>query len=352
MRTPRTIVVVAVASIVGGAAGTGVAVGLDDDGSPATTTTAQAATPAAEPSTTALNARDVYQRSIGSVATIAARSGQGTATGTGFAVSADGLIVTNQHVIDGARDISVRLGTGGRTQRATLVGQDRSTDLALLRVDAKLKPLSLADSSKVQIGDPTYAIGNPFGLHGTLTTGVVSATERDISAPNGFAISGVLQTDAALNPGNSGGPLLDDRGQVIGVNSQIESPSNGSGGQAANTGVGFAVPSNTVKKVLAALQEGGEVPHAYLGVSTSDAASGGATVAAVSSRGPAAAAGLEPGAVIQAVNGTRVGSSDDLGSAIDALDPGDQVKLTVSRNGTASTVSVKLGERPATMTSG
>src|SRR5215211_5224701 len=259
MRTPRTLLVVALASILGGAAGTGVAIGLRDDGSTTTTTTA-AATTASDGSS--LSARDIYRGAADSVAYITARGMQGSATGTGFVVDAD------------------------------VVGQDKSTDLALLKIDAggaKLTPLKLADSSKVQIGDATFAIGNPFGLEDTLTTGVVSATERQISAPDGFSINGVLQTDAALNPGNSGGPLLNDRGEVIGVNSQIESSSSANGSsEGSNTGVGFAIPSNTVRKVIAALQEGGEVSHAYLGVSTSDASGGGATVESVSSGGPAA----------------------------------------------------------------
>src|SRR6266536_2307625 len=199
MSAPRTIAIVVVASVLGGAAGTGIAVGLRDDGPTHTaTTTVAASAPAAERSTSALSARDIYRRASGSVAYVTARSGAGTATGSGFVIASDGLIVTNQHVIDGASDISVKLGHGA-AQHAKLVGQDRSTDLALLRIDTggrKLTALKLADSSKVQIGDATFAIGNPFGLDGTLTTGIVSATERQIDAPNGFSISSVIQTDA------------------------------------------------------------------------------------------------------------------------------------------------------------
>src|SRR5919109_403014 len=241
MRTPRILPVAAAASILGGAAGTGVALGLRDDGSTTTTSTVASSGATAEVSTGALSASEIYRRAADSVAYITARGAQSDATGTGFVVDADGLIVTNAHVIDGADEISVKLGDGS-AKRATVVGQDRSTDLALLRIDtggAKLTPLKLADSSKVQIGDATYAIGNPFGLEDTLTTGVISATQRHITAPDGFSISGVLQTDAALNPGNSGGPLLDDRGQVIGVNSQIESSPSGDGSsEGANVGIG------------------------------------------------------------------------------------------------------------------
>jgi putative serine protease PepD len=259
MRAPRPLLVAAVASILGGAAGTGVAVGLRDHGAHTTTTTARSATTASDgPS---LSAREIYRDAADSVAYITARGAQGTATGTGFVVDANGLIVTNEHVVDGSGDIAVKLGNG-QARRATVVGQDKSTDLALLRIDTgggKLTPLKLADSSEVQIGDATFAIGNPFGLEDTLTTGIVSATERHITAPNGFSIDGVLQTDAALNPGNSGGPLLNDQGEVIGVNSQIESGSSANGSsQAANSGVGFAIPSNTVRKFIATLQAGGK----------------------------------------------------------------------------------------------
>jgi putative serine protease PepD len=354
MRTPRTILVVAAASILGGAAGTGVAVGLRDGATSTTTTTttsaAQAVNPATQRTTTALSAPELYHRAAPSVAYITARGAGAVGTGTGFVIASDGLIVTNQHVVDGASDVTVKLGDGA-PQRARLVGQDRSSDLALLRIDTngrKLTALKLADSSKVQIGDPTFAIGNPFGLARTLTTGVVSATNRNIDAPNGFSLNGVLQTDAALNPGNSGGPLLDDRGEVIGVNSQIESGSGDGSSQGGNTGIGFAVPSNTVRKVIGALGEGATITHAYLGVSTSDNSGGGATVQSLSAGGPAADAGLQAGDVIVAVGGTPIASSDDLGSAIDAHRPGDQVKLSVRRQDKAATVTVKLGTRPAT----
>jgi putative serine protease PepD len=352
MRTPRILLVVAAASILGGAAGTGVALGLRDDGSKTTTTTVAASGATADASTGALSAREIYRRAADSVAYITARGGQGEATGTGFVVDADGLIVTNQHVVDGADAISVKLGDG-TARRATLVGQDRSTDLALLRIDtggAKLTPLKLADSSKVQIGDATYAIGNPFGLEDTLTTGVISATQRHITAPDGFSISGVLQTDAALNPGNSGGPLLNSEGEVIGVNSQIESSSSGgASSEGSNVGIGFAIPSNTVRKVIDQLQEGSDVSHAYLGVSTSDASGGGAAVESVSAGGPAASAGLQAGAVIVGVDDMTIVSSDQLSSAIDGHRPGDEVKLKVRSGGRTETVTVKLGERPASV---
>ena len=192
-----------------------------------------------------MSPHDVYQSAKDSVAYISTGSG----TGSGFVVSADGYIVTNAHVVEGANQIKAKIGDG-KALDAKLVGQDASTDLALLKVSASnLKPLALADSGTVEVGDPAYAIGNPFGLDRTLTTGVVSALQREISSPNGFSIDDVIQTDAAINPGNSGGPLFNAQGQVIGVNSQIESPNTSSSGTAGNVGIGFAIPSNTVKSV-------------------------------------------------------------------------------------------------------
>jgi len=264
-------------------------------------------------------------------------------------ITKDGYIVTNDHVIAGASAVTVKVGDG-RTQTARVVGADASTDVALLKVDtgdAALPTLALGDSSVANVGDPVFAIGNPFGLDRTLTTGVVSALQRSIDAPNGFTISNVIQTDAALNPGNSGGPLLNDRGQVIGVNSQIESNSGGAGGQGQNSGVGFAIPSNTVKRVVEQLRTTGKATHAYLGVSLSDAANdGGATVGALTSGGPAATAGLQRGDLITTVDGQPVQTSEDLTSAVDAKMPGDTMRLTVKRNGDTSQVSVKLGTRP------
>ncbi len=176
-------------------------------------------------------------------------------TGSGIVLSSDGLIVTNDHVVSGASTVTVSLdGEGGRTRKASVLGENPSLDLAVLRIDATgltLDPLKLADSSTAQVGDVAYAIGNPYGLDWTLTTGIVSALNRRIKAPNGSAIDHVLQTDAALNPGNSGGPLIDSTGAVIGINSQIASAASSSTGQAGSNGVGFAISSDTVKSYLA-----------------------------------------------------------------------------------------------------
>jgi putative serine protease PepD len=222
-------------------------------GSPTTAT--------ARPISANLDARQIYDASKNAVTYIVADTPGGQATGSGFVVSKDGLIVTNDHVVDGASQVQVKIGTSDKAQDATVVGADPSRDLALLKVDASNLPsLSLGDSSSVGVGDPTYAIGNPFGLDHTLTTGIVSALQRSLQAPDGATISGAIQTDAALNPGNSGGPLLDSSGQVIGVNSQIQTGSS-SGAEAGNVGIGFAIPASTVKSFIAEAKAGKLAPQ-------------------------------------------------------------------------------------------
>jgi putative serine protease PepD len=196
-------------------------------------------------------AKRVYNDAKDAVTYIVADTSEGQATGSGFVVSKDGLIVTNDHVVDGATKVQVKVGTSGKAQDAQVVGADPSRDLALLKVDGHdLKTLPLGDSSKVGVGDATFAIGNPYGLDHTFTTGIVSALNRDLQSPNGSTISGAIQTDAAINPGNSGGPLLDADGNVIGVNSQIATGSQSGSGEGGNVGIGFAIPSNTVKTFI------------------------------------------------------------------------------------------------------
>ena len=220
------------------------------------------ATASARPISADLNARQVYDASKNAVTYIVADTPQGQATGSGFVVSKDGLIVTNDHVVEGASQVQVKIGTSNKAQAATVLGADPSRDLALLKVDASnLQTLSLGDSSSVGVGDPTYAIGNPFGLDHTLTTGIVSALQRQLQAPDGATISGAIQTDAALNPGNSGGPLINADGKVIGVNSQIQTGSS-SGAEAGNVGIGFAIPSNTVKSFISEAKSGKLAPQA------------------------------------------------------------------------------------------
>jgi putative serine protease PepD len=262
--------------------------------------------------------------------------------GSGFVYDADRHIVTNEHVVDGADSVSVKFWNG-KTYHAEVVGTDASTDLAVLKVDAPasvLHPLSLGDSSKVEVGDSVAAIGSPFGLEDTLTTGIVSALHREMTSPNGFAIDDSIQTDAAINHGNSGGPLLNDQGKVIGVTAQIESDSGG------NDGVGFAIPSNTVRSIAAQLIADGKAEHAFLGVGLDDETAA-ARVTEVREGTPAADAGLRAGDVITALDGKRIASADALRAAINAHSPGDKVSLTYRRDGKSHTVEVTLTNRPS-----
>jgi putative serine protease PepD len=342
MKSVKPLLPLAAAAVIGGGAGAVATTALHDD-TPTVRTVTNTRTVAADSSAT-MTPHDVYQSAKDSVAYITTGSG----TGSGFVVSADGYIVTNAHVVENNNGtIKAKVGDG-KQLNAKLVGEDASTDLALLKVDASnLKPLTLGDSSNVQVGDPAYAIGNPFGLDRTLTVGVVSALQRQIDSPNGFSIDDVIQTDAAINPGNSGGPLFNSAGQVIGVNSQIESTGNSaSGGQAGNVGIGFAIPSNTVKNVVSQLRATGKVSHAYLGVQTGDAKGAGAQVGAVTAGGPADKAGLQVGDVITSLGGDTVEDASALSSLVDEHKPGDSVEVKVARNGETKTLTVKLGQRP------
>ena len=305
-------------------------------------------------SSTTSSITDIYKHSYKSVVEVAVSSAADTsgfggsggtqqALGSGFVYDDQGHVITNQHVVDGAQSVKVTLWNG-KTYDATVVGTDPSTDVAVLDVEAPasvLQPLALADSSKLEVGDGVIAIGSPFGLEQTVTSGIVSALHRQITAPNDFAIDDAIQTDAAINHGNSGGPLLDLSGRVVGVNSQIESESGG------NDGVGFAVSSNTVKRIADALISSGSVDHAYLGVATETSTSpAGAKISTVRTGTPAAGSELAAGDVVTAVDGEAVTSSDELREAVDAHNPGDSVTLTVSRNGETTTLKVVLGTRP------
>ncbi|MFZ1153597.1 MAG: trypsin-like peptidase domain-containing protein [Solirubrobacteraceae bacterium] len=215
-----------------------------------------------EVSSSTPTATQVYQRDASGVVSIKAVTAKGEDTGTGIVLNSEGLILTNNHVISEATSITVSPGkSSSLTRAATLVGADANSDLALIKVDPsglELQALKLVSSSAVQVGDSVYAIGNPYGLDETLTKGIVSALGREISAPNGTPIKDAIQTDAALNPGNSGGPLLNAQGDVIGVNSQIASDAAKSGeSQPGSTGVGFAISSNTVAEVVKTIESGG-----------------------------------------------------------------------------------------------
>src|SRR4051794_25071217 len=344
MNLVKPLLPLAAAAVVGGGAGAVATTALHDD-TPTVRTITNTRTVAANSSSDGImTPKAVYDSAKDSVAYVTTGSG----TGSGFVVSSDGYIVTNAHVVENnGGTIKAKVGDG-KPLDAKLVGEDASTDLALLKVSSTgLKPLALADSSGVQVGDPAYAIGNPFGLDRTLTVGVVSALQREISSPNGFSIDDVIQTDAAINPGNSGGPLFNAAGQVIGVNSQIESTgSSSSGGQAGNVGIGFAIPSNTVKSVVDQLRATGKVSHAYLGVTTGDAQGAGAQVGQLTSDGPAADGGLMAGDVITSVGGKAVEDASTLTSVVDSFKPGDSVQVKVSRSGQTKTLTVKLGQRP------
>jgi S1-C subfamily serine protease len=294
---------------------------------------------------------------------------EGTATGSGFVVDDDGTILTNAHVVEGAEKVTVRFEEdGGDVIDAELKGVDPDTDLAVLKIDPSkvedLTVLPLGDSSKADVGDPVVAIGNPFGLQRTVTTGIVSALQRQIDAPSGFSISNVIQTDASINPGNSGGPLLDAQGRVIGINSQIAT-----GGGQGSVGIGFAVPINTAKELLPKLRQGEEIERAFLGVTMADVTEEianeldlpvdqGALVQEVTQGGPADKAGLRGaggqltqqaaagGDLIVAVDGKPVTGADDVVQAVGAKQPGDTIRIEYYRGDDKRTARVELGERP------
>jgi putative serine protease PepD len=303
--------------------------------------------------TTGLSVSDIYQRTQKGVVEITVTTtpqstnpfgGQQTqqAQGSGFVYDSNGRIITNQHVVEGATSISVRFWNG-KTYKAEVVGSDASTDLAVIKVDAPasvLTPLTLADSNAVGVGDNVVAIGSPFGLENTVTSGIVSALHRQMTSPDNFSIADSIQTDAAINHGNSGGPLLNADGQVIGVNGQIESDSGG------NDGVGFAIPSNTVKSIVSQLISNGKAEHAYLGVAV-ETANGAVRITQVRSGTPAAGAGLRAGDTITALDGKRITSADGLTSAVAAKSPGDTIAVTYSRGGQSHTVQIDLTSRPS-----
>ena len=302
-------------------------------------------------------------------------SGGGTATGSGFVIDGEGHIITNNHVIEGANNIEVKLGESDTEYKAEVVGTDPASDLALLKVDApaqELHPLNLGDSSKMEVGDPVVAIGNPFGLDRTVTSGIVSALQRQIQAPNGFSIDNVIQTDAAINPGNSGGPLINAEGEVIGINSQIETGGSGSEG---NVGIGFAIPINTAKAEIKELEAKGEVEHAYLGIEggsiTPQLAKAlnlpvneGVIVQSVVKGGPADKAGIEGGDtsatidgaevtlggdIITEIGGEKVAGMDEVIEFVNGAKPGESVSVTILHNGQEKKVDLTLGKRPASI---
>ncbi len=370
----RTAVTALLAAAAVGATTAAVVTATIDSSGDKTTVTRNVTVTNAQPtsSASALSVNGVWTRAKSSVVEIKVETtsqlGQtGEAQGSGFVYSKTGYIVTNDHVVSGANSVSVDFPNGG-TYKATVVGTDPSTDIAVIKVDAPaslLKPLPIGNSSQLVVGDPVVAVGSPFGLVNTVTAGIVSALHRQIDAPNNFTINDAIQTDAAINHGNSGGPLFNLRGEVVGVNAQIQSDSGD------NAGIGFAIPSNTMKSIADQLISKGNVKHAYLGVSITEIPSAvagqlgeaaGVAVQQTIPGQPAAKAGLKAktgnrvldgqqyptgGDVITAIDGQSVSSAAELQSLIDAHRPGDQVRLTVTRNGSSRTVTVTLGTRPA-----
>jgi S1-C subfamily serine protease len=379
------------AAVVGGGAALGGAAALGELGGETTTVReVQQALPAssAVPTRGGLSINGIYQRSAPGVVQVTSTSvvtvpadpffgnlfpseQRQQSLGSGFVIDKTGHIVTNYHVVQGAKRVNVSFSNGSST-KATVVGTDPSSDLAVLKVAASSRaftPLPLGNSDEMRVGDPVVAIGNPFGLDRTVTAGIVSAIQRAITAPNGYTIDHVIQTDAAINHGNSGGPLLNRRGQVIGVNAQIETGDSGTSG---NVGVGFAIPSNTVKTVIAQLIREGHVDRAFIGISatpiTRDLArvfrlpvSKGLLVQSVQPGSGAAAAGLKAGTtnvvlagesynlggdIIVQADGAPIASLDRLRDVVATKKPGDKVRLVIYRAGKRTTVQVKLGRQP------
>jgi putative serine protease PepD len=259
-----------------------------------------------------------------------------------------GDVVTNDHVVSGADGFQVTLANG-RQYQARLVGTFAADDLAVLHLDAAgLHPASFADSSRLAVGDVTLAIGNPLGLQSSVTQGIVSALGRTVNEDNGVALPGVIQTSAAINPGNSGGALVNLQGQVIGIPT-LAATDPELGGSAA-PGIGFAIPSNTVRNVASQLANQGKVTNshrAFLGIQVAATTSGGALVAQVQSGGPAAKAGIRAGELIVEVNGTATPDPGTLAEVLAGLNPGQTVNVVVeSPDGTKRTVKVTLGQLP------
>lgn len=358
------------AAVVGGAVVAVALVALGVSGRPKTTTIVQQATmagatvqPPVAPAADALTVHDIYVRAAPGVVYVRGADGQ---TGTAFCIDDEGHLLTNHHVVGDAETVRVRFGAE-RGATARVLGRDPSDDLALLKLDGgttKLRPLPLGDSDSARVGDQVVAIGNPYGLQRTLATGVVAALGRQLQAPNGFTIGQVIQTDAAIAPGSSGGPLLDAAGRVIG----IAANSSGDG-----TGIGFAVPIDTAKQRLEELKETGSVAHAWLGVSavTIDdrlatvqlRSKAGVLVQTVQPGSPAARVGLRGGTiesqadgetvllggdVITSLDGVTIRSAEQLTEAIDALRPGQEIGLGVLRGKQSLQLRVTLGTAPAT----
>jgi S1-C subfamily serine protease len=368
-----------VAAVLGGVVAIGIGSAFTDEGG-TTTVVQEPEAGASELEVSAaqqdesMSIEDIYRRAAPGVVQVTVSgsdpfSGQEQGLGSGFVIDKSGHIVTNFHVIEGADEVAVNFSGDDRV-RARVVGSDPSTDIAVLRIDTPARALTalpLGNSDGVRVGDPVVAIGNPFGLERSASSGIVSALQRELRSPAEFTIDRVIQTDAAINQGNSGGPLLNGRGHVIGVNTAIFSPSGG------NVGIGFAIPINTVRDVAAELIDKGRVDHAWIGVSMQTVdeelaqtfrlpVERGVLVTAVVTGSPADEAGLEGGDTTVVVNGesyvlggdiiTRadgkaVASAEELGDTVAEKEPGDEIELEVRRDDETERVTVELGRRPA-----
>jgi putative serine protease PepD len=345
--------------LAGAAVGAGIYAAAGPNGGSTTTTIVQDAAQQIS-ATTGLTVSEVYRRAYQGVVDITVHGsssssfgrggGQGQGgEGSGFVYDANGDIVTNDHVVGGATSITVRFWNGD-TYKAKLVGTDPSSDLAVVKVSAPqslLHPLQLADSNAVDVGAGVVAIGSPFGYAESVTSGIVSALHRVMTSPNNYTIDDAIQTDAAINHGNSGGPLLNAQARVIGVNAQIQSESGGS------DGVGFAIPANTVRSIVSTLVAGKKVEHAYLGLQGQTATSAysadaGMLASAVYPGRPAWKAGIRSGDVIVRIAGVEIGSFEDMTRVVNAHRPGDVVTATFLRKGRSHTVRITLGTRPST----
>jgi S1-C subfamily serine protease len=393
MSLTRMLAALVASAVLGGVVAVGAVAllgGLESETTVVTSTTAAPAPPVTSSAGSGMSVNEIYERAASGVVRVNSTNNstsapqvvppggglpgvpEQSAQGSGFVIDKTGHIVTNYHVVRDSSTVTVSFSNRD-TVSADVVGTDPSTDLAVLRVETSasaLTPLPLGDSDSVRVGDPVVAIGNPFGLDRTVTAGIVSALQRLITAPNRFTIDHVIQTDAPINPGNSGGPLINARGQVIGVNTQIET---GTGTSASgNVGIGFAVPSNTVKDVVAQILRTGRVEHAYLGISgqalTEEVAreynlpvQSGVLVGSVNDGSGADDAGLQGGEtevvvagqtyvlggdIIVSFEGEKISTIEELRDAISVKKPGDKVTLVIYRDANKSSVTVTLGRQP------
>jgi len=329
-----------------------------------TTPTATAAALASQASASAMTVNQIYHQDWQGVVDIKVTTSttgplglttqEEEAEGAGVVYNAKGDILTDEHVVTGASSATVTFADG-TTARGKVVGTDPSTDVAVLHVTvstSELHPILLANSTDAQVGDPVVAIGSPFGLPGTVTSGIVSAVGRSMSAPNGYTIVGAIQTDAPINPGNSGGPVLDGHGHVLGLADQIATGSVPAGGEAQSAGIGFATPSNLVAKVADDIIAGEPVSHSYVGVSLNSASTSGAQITAVQPNSPASKAALQQGDVITAVDGKAVDSTEQFIEIVDSHNPGQTLVLTVKRGSGTLTIDLTLATRSKTLPGG